>query len=143
MIISLRARRASRIMDEEEGLPMEQNNGGGIGCLIAIVAALVLLIGIGWISYVHEEEALRRQTYQEFPNNTPRPPGAPRVTPTPTPTPRTTPTPYTRPRSTPRGGDDDPYDVNDYSSEEDFYDDHYDDFFDYYDAEDYYNEHHD
>ena len=38
--------------------------------------------------------------------------------------------------------DNDPYDVNDYYNEEDFYYDHYDDFFDYYDAEDYYNEHH-
>ena len=36
----------------------------------------------------------------------------------------------------------DPYNVNDYSSEEDFYDDHYDDFWDYEDAEDYYREHH-
>lgn len=35
----------------------------------------------------------------------------------------------------------DPYNAKDYSNEEDFYDDHYDDFFDYYDAEDYYNEH--
>jgi hypothetical protein len=108
---------------------------------VALLIAVVLLIGLGWISYVHEEEEFRRMTYEEFPNNTPRPPGAPRVTPTPTP--RTTATPYTRPRSTPRTDDDDPYDVNDYASEEDFYDDHYDDFFDYYDAEDYYNEHHD
>ncbi len=38
--------------------------------------------------------------------------------------------------------DDDPYDVNDYSDEEEFYYDHYDDFYDYYDAYDYYNEHH-
>ena len=36
----------------------------------------------------------------------------------------------------------DKYNVNDYSNEEDFYDDHYDDFLDYYDAEDYYKEHH-
>lgn len=36
----------------------------------------------------------------------------------------------------------DKYNVNDYSNEEDFYDDHYDDFFDYYDAENYYREHH-
>ena len=35
----------------------------------------------------------------------------------------------------------DPYNAKDYSNEEDFYDDHYDDFFDYYDAEDYYNRH--
>ena len=35
----------------------------------------------------------------------------------------------------------DPYNTKDYSNEEDFYDDHYDDFFDYYDAEDYYNRH--
>jgi len=35
----------------------------------------------------------------------------------------------------------DPYDAKDYSNEDDFYDDHYDDFFDYYDAEDYYNRH--
>ncbi|MGN0463976.1 MAG: hypothetical protein ACI4GA_04690 [Acutalibacteraceae bacterium] len=36
----------------------------------------------------------------------------------------------------------DPYNVNDYSNEEDFYDDHYDDFFDYYEAEEYYWDHH-
>ena len=36
----------------------------------------------------------------------------------------------------------DEYNVNDYSNEEDFYYDHYDDFYDYYDAEDYYREHH-
>lgn len=37
----------------------------------------------------------------------------------------------------------DPYNAKDYRNEEDFYDDHYDDFFDYYDAEKYYREHHD
>ena len=37
----------------------------------------------------------------------------------------------------------DPYNAKDYRNEEDFYDDHYDDFFDYYDAENYYREHHD
>lgn len=37
----------------------------------------------------------------------------------------------------------DPYNAKDYDDEEDFYEDHYDDFFDYYDAEDYYREHHD
>ena len=36
----------------------------------------------------------------------------------------------------------DEYNVNDYSNEDDFYYDHYDDFYDYYDAEDYYREHH-
>ncbi|MCQ2353490.1 MAG: hypothetical protein MJ102_00110 [Clostridia bacterium] len=50
--------------------------------------------------------------------------------------------PYTPKKNTKSKSDDDPYDVNDYSNEEDFYYDHYDDFFDYYDAEDYYNEHH-
>ena len=39
--------------------------------------------------------------------------------------------------------DDDPYNAKKYSDEEDFYDDHYDDFFDYYDAEDYYRDHRD
>lgn len=37
----------------------------------------------------------------------------------------------------------DPYNANDYANEEDFYYDHYDDFFDYYDAESYYNDHKD
>lgn len=37
--------------------------------------------------------------------------------------------------------DEDPYNASDYSHPEDFYYDHYDDFFDYEDAEDYYNEH--
>ncbi len=39
--------------------------------------------------------------------------------------------------------DDDPYNATDYAHPEDFYYDHYDDFFDYEDAEDYYNEHDD
>lgn len=50
--------------------------------------------------------------------------------------------PYTPKKNTKSKSDDDPYDVNDYSNEEDFYYDHYDDFFDYYDAEDYDNKHH-
>ncbi|MBQ7653829.1 MAG: hypothetical protein IJS17_02020 [Clostridia bacterium] len=41
-----------------------------------------------------------------------------------------------------RPSDYDPYNAKSYSNEEDFYFDHYDDFFDYYDAEDYYNDHH-
>lgn len=49
-------------------------------------------------------------------------------------------TPY---RSPSKDDDDDPYNAKDYSNEEDFYYDHYDDFFDYYDAEDYYNEYDD
>ena len=36
---------------------------------------------------------------------------------------------------------DDPYDASSYANEEDFYYDHYDDFFDYEDAADYYREH--
>ena len=47
------------------------------------------------------------------------------------------------PYRSPSKDDDDPYNAKDYSNEEDFYYDHYDDFFDYYDAEDYYNEHND
>ncbi len=35
----------------------------------------------------------------------------------------------------------DPYDVYDYSNPEDFYDEHYDDFFDYYEAEEYWEDH--
>ncbi|HBL41537.1 MAG TPA: hypothetical protein DDY98_08290 [Ruminococcaceae bacterium] len=34
---------------------------------------------------------------------------------------------------------DDPYNAKDYAHADDFYEDHYDDFFDYEDAEDYYN----
>ena len=41
-----------------------------------------------------------------------------------------------------KSSDDDPYDVNEYSSPEDFYDDNYDDFWDYEEAEDYYNSYH-
>lgn len=51
--------------------------------------------------------------------------------------------PTYRPSTSDNGSDDDPYNVNDYHHAEDFYYDHYDDFFDYYDAEDYFNEHHD
>lgn len=46
-------------------------------------------------------------------------------------------TPYRSPSK------DDPYNAKDYSNEEDFYYDHYDDFFDYEEAEDYYNEYND
>ena len=46
-------------------------------------------------------------------------------------------------RSSSKDDDDDTYNAKYYSNEEDFYYDHYDDFFDYYDAEDYYNEHND
>lgn len=35
----------------------------------------------------------------------------------------------------------DPYNAKDYTNEEDFYDDHYDDFFDYYQAEEYWRDH--
>ncbi|MCQ2471667.1 MAG: hypothetical protein MJ147_06485 [Clostridia bacterium] len=49
---------------------------------------------------------------------------------------------YTFKNKTNQKKDDDPYNVNDYSNEEDFYDDNYDSFFDYYEAEDYYKEHH-
>ena len=49
-------------------------------------------------------------------------------------------TPYKPPS---KDNDDDPYNAKDYSNEEDFYYDHYDDFFDYEEAEDYYNEHND
>lgn len=63
------------------------------------------------------------------------------------------PQPIKRPSATPRYTynphslhtpipQDDPYNVYEYENEEDFYDEHYDDFLDYYDAEDYYNEHH-
>lgn len=51
--------------------------------------------------------------------------------------------PAYRPSTSSKSDDDDPYDVNGYHHAEDFYYDHYDDFFDYYDAEDYFNEHKD
>ena len=41
-----------------------------------------------------------------------------------------------------KSNDDDPYDVNEYSTPEDFYDEYYDDFWDYEEAEDYYNSYH-
>ena len=41
-----------------------------------------------------------------------------------------------------RKSDEEPYNVNDYSDPEDFYDDNYDDFWDYEEAEDYYNSYH-
>ena len=55
---------------------------------------------------------------------------------TPAPTPRPT------PRSTPKPDFDDPYHAGDYAHPDDFYYDHYDDFWDYEDAEDYWEEHH-
>ena len=39
------------------------------------------------------------------------------------------------------GGSSDPYNASDYAHVDDFYYDHYDDFFNYQDAEDYYDEH--
>lgn len=41
----------------------------------------------------------------------------------------------------PASSEDDPYDAASYSNEEDFYDDHYDEFSDYYDAEQYWRDH--
>ena len=41
----------------------------------------------------------------------------------------------------PASEDPDPLNVQDYRDPEDFYEDHYDDFFDYEDAEDYYRDH--
>lgn len=51
--------------------------------------------------------------------------------------------PSHRPSSGNHEEDHDEYNASDYSNEEDFYYDHYDDFYDYYDAEEYWNEHHD
>ena len=64
-------------------------------------------------------------------------------------TPAPTPTPATRPSWTPTPStgrkwyDEDEYDASDYDDPDDFYYDHYDDFFDYYDAEDYWYDHYD
>ena len=49
---------------------------------------------------------------------------------------------HSKKKSSTKKSYDDPYDVNDYSSPEDFYDDNYDDFWDYEEAEDYYNSYH-
>lgn len=51
---------------------MEKKDGQGFGCLAALLLALALLIGIGWVSYVREERELRQKSCEEFPNNTPR-----------------------------------------------------------------------
>ena len=57
--------------------------------------------------------------------------------------PRPTQAPVWTPRPTPRAWyDEDEYDVQDYDDPDDFYYDHYDDFFEYYDAEDYWYDHH-
>lgn len=49
--------------------------------------------------------------------------------------------PYVPDRSSSEKDKTDPYNAADYSNEDDFYYDHYDDFFDYYDAEDYWRDH--
>lgn len=46
-----------------------------------------------------------------------------------------------KPKQSSGGDRKDEYNAADFRNAEDFYDEHYDDFFDYYDAEDYWNEH--
>ena len=46
-----------------------------------------------------------------------------------------------KPKSKSGSEREDEYNAADFGNAEDFYDEHYDDFFDYYDAEDYWNEH--
>ena len=46
-----------------------------------------------------------------------------------------------KPKQSSGGGREDEYNAADFGNPEDFYDEHYDDFFDCYDAEDYWNEH--
>ena len=46
-----------------------------------------------------------------------------------------------KPKKSSGNDDKDPYNAADFGNAEDFYDEHYDDFFDYYDAEDYWNDH--
>ena len=43
---------------------MEKKDGQGFGCLVALLLALALLIGIG--SYVREERELRQKSYEEL-----------------------------------------------------------------------------
>ena len=45
---------------------MEKKDGQGFGCLAALLLALALLIGIGWVSYVREERELRQKSYEEL-----------------------------------------------------------------------------
>lgn len=59
---------------------------------------------------------------------------------TPIPSPSATPQPVWTPTSTGRTRNEDEYNASDYSNPDDFYEDHYDDFYDYYDAEDYWYE---
>ena len=107
---------------------------------VAIVIGLVLFLLIGVGSCGNHSSQSRRSsyttarfqtTYKYVPTTT-----------TTTTTRRTTSSarPYTYHRTTKAPKDDDPYDAKDYVDADDFYYDHYDDFFDYEDAEDYWYE---
>ena len=63
----------------------------------------------------------------------------PTVKPTKTPTPQKTPVP-TKKASSEYETDDDPYDAKDYAHPDDFYYDHYDDFWEYEEAEEYWED---
>ncbi len=111
------------------------------GCFwpVAIVIGLVLLLLFGIGSCSNNSSRSRRSsyttarfqtTYKYIPTTTT------------TTTRRTTSSarPYTYQRTTKATKDDDPLNAKDYVDADDFYYDHYDDFFDYEDAEDYWYE---
>ena len=106
--------------------------------VILVGLVLLLLIGVGSCgnnsrqSYRATHTTARFQTTYKY---------VPKTTTTTT-TRRTTSSakPYTYQRTTKPAKDDDPYDAKDYVDADDFYYDHYDDFFDYEDAEDYWYE---
>ena len=56
--------------------------------------------------------------------------------------PASRPSPSPTPRPTVKTAADDPYHAGDYAHPDDFYEDHYDDFWDYEDAEDYWEDAH-
>lgn len=108
-------------------------------CLVCIVLAFG-----GCTAYESSLETSAPATATSRPSITPRPsatarPSAPKPTATPKPSvrPSATPKPTVRPSAKPSA---DPFDAGDYSHPDDFYYDHYDDFFDYEDAEDYWED---
>ena len=126
------------------GRTRSRRDFGSVGCLAAVLAAVLLF---GWliVSAIidvakedREREAHRRQNLYSYRSPTQR---ASSGRPSSGSSSSGSSGGAYKPKQSSGGGRKDEYNAADFRNAEDFYDEHYDDFFDHYDAEDYWNEH--